>query len=235
MPGACLAGHVHCVSGENACVSDATAMAEQCDGVDNDCNGQVDNGFACVSGSGASACVTSCGSAGTQTCSANCSFGPCIPPAEACDLVDEDCDARCDPPACRQLVYQLMWTDGTNTDRAYSTSPTELAALRYVSEGPVFWTYVSPVPGSHALYRCLHPTALRHFIGFDGCLGVPGAGADLFLGYVIGTGACGALAMYQYDCGASGFISTIDSSSAGTIAAAGCAGGVLGVYAWPSP
>jgi hypothetical protein len=236
MPGACAPGHVHCVAGAVVCVADATPAAERCDGADNDCDGAADNGFACALGSGTSACATSCGSTGTHACSPACTFTACAPPAEACDLVDEDCDGRCDPPACRQLVYQLVWTDGVaNTDRAYSTNPAEFAAFGYRNEGAVFWTYAVAVPGSLPLYRCFHPTVMRHFVGYGGCLGVPGAGADLLLGYVIGSGACGGAPMYQYYCGASGFVATIDPAAASALTTAGCTGALLGVDAWGAP
>ena len=236
-PGVCAAGHLHCLVGVSTCVSDGMPTAEVCDGLDNDCDGVVENGFACALGSGTTPCPTACGSTGTHTCSAACTHSACAAPAEACDLVDEDCDGRCDPPACRQLVYQLRYTDGAgNTNRAYSTNPAELATSGYVNEGAVFWTYAVPVPGSVPLYRCYHPAVMRHFVATTGCAGVAGATADLVLGYVTGPPACGGVAMYQYYCGASGFVATIDP---GTIAAlagnAACGGGALGLAAWPGP
>ena len=49
------------------------------------------------------ACATTCGTAGLQTCTLG-TFGPCMPPLELCNNLDEDCDTRIDemvsPRAC---------------------------------------------------------------------------------------------------------------------------------------
>jgi hypothetical protein len=47
----------------------------------------------------ARSCTASCGS-GTETCSATCTWGPCVPPAEDCNGVDDDCDTVVDEGAC---------------------------------------------------------------------------------------------------------------------------------------
>ena len=64
--------------------------AEVCNGLDEDCVGGPDNGFTCAAGSTGS-CTTSCGTTGSHTCSAACEWGPCNPPAEVCNGLDEDC------------------------------------------------------------------------------------------------------------------------------------------------
>jgi cysteine-rich repeat protein len=72
--------------------------AEICNGLDDDCDGVVDNGFACVQGS-LTACSTSCGSVGQGICSASCRVptgGGCMPPAEVCNGMDDDCDTLAD-------------------------------------------------------------------------------------------------------------------------------------------
>jgi hypothetical protein len=72
-----------------------TPPAEICNGLDDDCDGAADNGFACIP-STLSACTTSCGSTGTRTCAADCTLGACVPPAESCNGVDDDCDGMTD-------------------------------------------------------------------------------------------------------------------------------------------
>lgn len=235
-PGACMPGHFHCETTGSECVSDVAPRAERCDGIDDDCDGHVDNGYACALGSGASPCATVCGSTGTQGCLANCTLTACTPPAEVCDLRDEDCDGRCDPPACRELIYQLRASTATATDRIYSTSPSDGAAAGFILEAGVFYTYSAAIGALLPIFRCYHPSVQRHFIGAGGtCSGVPGATADLLLGYVATSPACGAVPLYEYYCGASGFVATVDPGVAAALAAAGCTGGATGLYAWPGP
>jgi hypothetical protein len=72
-----------------------TPPAETCNGRDDDCDTLADDGFECAAGATAT-CSTSCGSTGTRTCSASCAWGPCAPPAEACNGRDDDCDTSVD-------------------------------------------------------------------------------------------------------------------------------------------
>jgi cysteine-rich repeat protein len=75
-----------------------TPPAETCNGVDDDCDGTADEGYPCRAGSPVS-CATTCGSTGTGTCTAACAIptgGACVPPAEACNGVDDDCDGTAD-------------------------------------------------------------------------------------------------------------------------------------------
>jgi hypothetical protein len=64
---------------------------EACDGADNDCDGDIDEDFDCVLDA-VVACETACGTTGTATCLPGCELGGCEPPAETCNLVDDDCD-----------------------------------------------------------------------------------------------------------------------------------------------
>jgi len=72
---------------------------EVCDAIDNDCDApMIDETFACVRNA-TTACVTSCGSTGTGTCSATCTApAVCNPPAETCATAgeDDDCDGQVD-------------------------------------------------------------------------------------------------------------------------------------------
>jgi hypothetical protein len=55
----------------------------------------IDDGFACVLGATGS-CTTSCGTTGTRTCGAGCTWGACVPPAETCNGIDDDCNGLVD-------------------------------------------------------------------------------------------------------------------------------------------
>ncbi len=78
---------------------------EICNGLDDDCDGRTDNGFPCIQLTVA-ACTTSCGSSGTGLCSAGCETpepSACLPPAESCNAMDDDCDGTTDDEfACIQ-------------------------------------------------------------------------------------------------------------------------------------
>ena len=69
--------------------------SEICNGLDDDCDGTCDNGLACCAGHPGS-CTTSCGSTGSRTCLSNCVWDTCIPPAELCNSLDDDCDSSVD-------------------------------------------------------------------------------------------------------------------------------------------
>jgi len=69
-----------------------------CDGLDNDCNQGPDDPFECILGAGRS-CTTGCGTTGSQTCGATCTWSTCVPPGEACgNGIDDNCDGVTDPP-----------------------------------------------------------------------------------------------------------------------------------------
>lgn len=72
----------------------------------------------CSPGSSRS-CTTSCGSTGTQTCSSDgCSWGICVPPAESCNGLDDDCDGDVDegcvscPPQVT-IISAGPWEEGS--------------------------------------------------------------------------------------------------------------------------
>ena len=102
--GAC-AGTQACVPGctWGGCTVTAT---EVCNGVDDDCDGVTDEGFSCIPGRTQGCTIGAC--AGTQTCSAACSWGSCVTTAvESCNGVDDDCDGSTDETfACRMGATQ---------------------------------------------------------------------------------------------------------------------------------
>ena len=74
---------------------DCLPPAETCNGADDDCDGVADNGFACALGV-VGTCPTTCGSTGSRTCQGDCTWDDCVPPAETCNGVDDDCDGVAD-------------------------------------------------------------------------------------------------------------------------------------------
>ena len=82
--------------GANAvlCPTGATE-SEICNGQDDDCVGGCDDTFTCCQGA-TTGCTTGCGTSGTETCAADCTWGACAPPAESCNGTDDDCDGPTD-------------------------------------------------------------------------------------------------------------------------------------------
>jgi hypothetical protein len=77
---------------------DCVPPDEECNGEDEDCDDVLDNGFDCILGA-AVACTTTCGTAGTGTCTDDCQIPPpgaCQVPDEACNGIDDDCDDEID-------------------------------------------------------------------------------------------------------------------------------------------
>ncbi len=68
---------------------------EICNGLDDDCNGECDETSTCCRGT-SEPCMTSCGTTGSRTCGASCSWSVCAPPAETCNGVDDDCNGAAD-------------------------------------------------------------------------------------------------------------------------------------------
>lgn len=155
----------------------------------------------------------------------------CPPPAEVCDLVDNDCDARCDP-GCR-LPIRRGYRDAT-TSHLYSQSLDEAMCCGFVLEdADAFWVYGSNVGGLVALNRCYAPSSNVHVVGTGGaCEGVPGAIFEFAIGYVSPTPVCGARPLYRLTLGDRSFL-TIDAAEASFATSIGWTDrGVIG-YAWP--
>jgi hypothetical protein len=97
--------------------ADCTPPAETCNGADDDCADGCDDIFACCRGT-VVACLTSCGTTGSGTCTAGCELpadAECAPPAETCNGADDDCDGTCDDewPCCRGQTAECLTTCGT--------------------------------------------------------------------------------------------------------------------------
>jgi hypothetical protein len=90
------------------------APLETCNAVDDDCDGETDDGFECARATVRS-CTTSCGSTGTQRCSDYCRWDECVPPAESCNALDDDCDGAADNgfPCIRAATVACPTSCGT--------------------------------------------------------------------------------------------------------------------------
>lgn len=126
-----------CGTGIEECVSGCTwsgvcTIPEVCNGVDDDCDQAIDEDFECVQNE-IVGCTTSCGSFGSQLCSASCTLGSCVPPAETCNLQDDDCDADVDE---HQLGHvETLQLTGDTVD----TSSHQVSAAWNGSEFGITW------------------------------------------------------------------------------------------------
>jgi hypothetical protein len=72
--------------------------AETCNQMDDNCSGVTDDGprMQCALGEIVE-CSTECGTIGTAQCTPECQVAPeCLPPIEACNFIDDDCDGVSD-------------------------------------------------------------------------------------------------------------------------------------------
>jgi hypothetical protein len=93
-------------TGTRACTADCawgacTPPPEDCNLVDDDCDGTVDEGCECDEDDPTD-CQTTCATVGSRTCLET-GWTPCVPPAEACNGIDDDCEGGADDGfACLQ-------------------------------------------------------------------------------------------------------------------------------------
>ncbi|MBI5499193.1 MAG: DUF4215 domain-containing protein [Deltaproteobacteria bacterium] len=147
--------------------------AEVCNGADDDCDGAPDNGFPCRRGT-ATSCTTTCGSAGTGTCTLDCALpagAACVAPAEVCNGVDDDCDGVADDGfAC-----------------AAGTAVACTTACGTAGSGACSATCVAPDPAA-----CVPPAEVCNAAD-DDCDGVPDDGFGCVRGAAVScTTTCGS-------------------------------------------
>jgi hypothetical protein len=134
-----------CPSGETCRLSDCTCQTTgPCPGV---CTpGQIQ------------ACSTSCGTTGTQTCSGSCSWGSCVPPAETCNGIDDDCNGIVDDPGtCWRAIYRYQNAAGARCLGPTNAGP-PAACAGYSYEIEAFIVATNPVPGTFHAVQCSNGT-----------------------------------------------------------------------------
>jgi len=177
-----------------ACIA-GTCDVGTCDSGFLDCDASPING--CESPdecSAGAACTTSCGSTGASACADRCA-PTCEVPAEACNLVDDDCDGSCDEGAlsgCRVGVHR-SYGSGSHF---YTTDLSEASSAPYTLEfADFYYLYASSTPGTRAFYRCLKTNGRRFYTTSSVCEG--GGTSEGVLGFIAESETCGARALFR--------------------------------------
>gem|GEM_PF-4566059 len=137
------------------------------------------------------ACTTTCNTTGTVG-----SNGMCVPPAEACNLIDDDCDGVCDESrsaGCRVFVHR-----GVSDDLGHLFT-TDLAAVTTepfrLEQQDNFSLYADDLPGSQTAYLCRKDDGTHLVTASAVC---EGAGTVvLTLGNWATSDECGAVPLYR--------------------------------------
>ncbi|MEM9190146.1 MAG: hypothetical protein AAGF12_13260 [Myxococcota bacterium] len=162
-----------------------------------DCNGAASDGceaMVAVCNPGSS-CSTSCGSSGTWDCGDACGTPRCVPPAETCNLADDNCNGTCDEGAgCRVAVHRARQGRGY-----YLTTNLAEASTggRTLDRTNLFYVYPTMQSGLRPFYRCRKPNGLFFYTGSATC---EGAATQLgVLGYVATAAAnrCGSVPLFR--------------------------------------
>ena len=159
-----------------------------------DCNGAPEDGCEAPSEcNGGSACTTSCGSSGTLSCADRCAPS-CTPPAELCNLADDDCDGACEQglPGCRVAVHRSNGSSG----HFYTTSRAEAACCGMTVESYDFYhLHASMVDGTQPLFRCLEPSGFHFYTTDTGCEAM--GALEGTMGFIGMSERCGAVPLHR--------------------------------------
>lgn len=155
-------------------------------------------GDACIPGG---ACTTSCGTTGASVCAGT--MQSCTPPAETCNLVDDDCDGTCDSAACRVGVHRSSGNGG----HFYTLDLAESMSAGYNLERANYYALArEAAPGTMPFHRCLKPTGLRFYTTSPTCEG--GGTLEGILGHIATSETCGGTALYRLFRGNNHFYTT---------------------------
>jgi len=229
-PAHCGACSVRCTlaNASVACAAGTCALVA-CNGGFANCNGVVADGceraVSCVSGA---ACMTSCGTTGALRCTDPCA-PTCSAPAEACNLIDDDCDGACDNAGCRRGVHRSV----NGSTHFYTTDRAESSCCGFTTENyDYFFLMNAAAPGAVPLYRCFVLSTGTHLYTTNASC--EGATIEGVIGHIATSPTCGAIPLYRL-LGATGdnFYTTSaperDSAAAGGYTFVGIAG-----YVWAS-
>ena len=184
----------------------------------------------CVDGSIVS-CSTSCGSVGSATCTAG-SYGPCVPPAEICNLQDDDCSGSCDDIlGCRIGVDRS--DDSSRGWHFYTTTDSEASCCGYHVEAyDYFFLYAAAQTGLVPFYRCLNISGSHRYTTDASCDGGTSEGS---MGWIADGEVCGSVPLYGlHDATSDDYFYTTSSSEASSAEAGGYASEGIAGYVWPA-
>ncbi len=193
----------------------------------------VPDGGGCAPGA-TLACQTSCGSTGSQTCGAN-GWGPCVPPAESCDLQDDDCNGACDDLlGCRVAVDRSY--DSQSGRHFYTTTDSEAACCGYAVESYGYYDlYATQLPGLVPFYRCRTPSS-AHLYTTDATCGGNANVLEGTLGYAATGPVCGAVPLVGLSLASTGdYLYTTSATEAASAQASGYASLGTVAYVWTAP
>jgi hypothetical protein len=200
------------------------------------------DGATCTTGHTES-CTTSCGSTGTSTCAAG-AWGSCAPPAEICNLVDDDCSGYCDDIlGCRVGVDRAY--DSTTGLHFYTTTDSEASCCGFsVETFDDFYLYATAQAGLVPFYRCRTATGSHLYTTSSSC---EGATLEGTMGFIATSAVCGSVPLYRLDNATSGdhlyttSMAEVTSAEGGGYTLSGTSGYVWSAdcggpdCTWPSP
>jgi hypothetical protein len=180
-------------------------------------------------------CSTSCGTTGTATCTGSFSWGPCAPPAEVCDLVDDDCNGRCDDVAGCRIGVDRSYNPSTG-EHFYTTSDSEAACCGYMVETlDYYYLYSATQAGLVPFYRCALASGMHLYTTSSTCEGAA-ATNEGSLGWIATAATCGAVPLYRLYDGSNGdHFYTTSSSEAAAAEAGGYVLEFTAGYVWTAP
>lgn len=184
------------------------------------------------------ACPTACGSTGALSCADPCS-PVCASPAEACNAVDDDCDAECDEGAiagCRVAVHRAY--NGTS-GHLFTTDLAEATAWGLEVQA-FFYLYADATADLRPFFRCPKPSGSVFFTDSNDCE-LTGAPTST-LGFIAPAPmaseppTCGAIPLYRIAHAPNGwhFYTTSLAERDSALASGWSDEGVAG-YVWAAP
>ena len=191
----------------------------------------VDAMGGCAAGSTES-CTASCGTTGTATCAGG-AFGACVPPAEVCNLLDDDCNGACDDVlGCRVGVDRS--DDASSGLHFYTTTDSEASCCGFTVETfDYYYLYAAAQPGLVPFYRCSTAAGSHLYTTDSGCEGNTLEGSMGFI--ATSADVCGSVPLFRLDDASSGdhFYTTSQAEASAATAGGGYVANGIAGYVWP--